>query len=208
MLKRMLIGKYNRSVILTYLGVASAVAGVFLALNRHVAYAMVCLIFSGIADLFDGMLARRCKRTEEEKAFGVQIDSLADMASFVMLPAALLIAIGLDRWYHAVLCGFYVLAAIIRLGWFNVRAADAGEERLSHYSGLPVTYAALGFPAAWALSPLLPQSGFGVFYAVVMACFALLFVLNIPIKKPRGPAYAFFGLLAVVLTAVILMIGD
>ena len=74
----MFIGKYNKSVILTYIGVAFAFSGMAFALYERLPAAMLCLIAAGICDLFDGAAARRCKRDETAKEFGVQIDSLAD----------------------------------------------------------------------------------------------------------------------------------
>ena len=67
----MFLGYYNKSVILTYIGAAAAVLGMALALSGKMKYAVLCLIVCGVADLFDGMIARRCKRTEEEKEFGI-----------------------------------------------------------------------------------------------------------------------------------------
>ena len=47
-------------------------------------------MFSGLCDAYDGKVARMKKvRTEEEKAFGIQIDSLADMVAFGVLPACI-----------------------------------------------------------------------------------------------------------------------
>lgn len=199
----MFIGKYNKSVILTYLGVVSAVTGAFLAFNHYLSYAFLCLIFSGLADLFDGKIARMCKRDEEEKAFGIQIDSLADMISFVMLPVTLVIGMGFNKWYHALICALYVLAAIIRLGYFNIKA----EEAHSYYQGVPVTYSALGFSLIFLLFSFVPKGVFEAIYCLVVLLFALFFVLNIPIKKPSGAAYIFFGILAVAVSAAILVIG-
>ena len=76
----MFIGKYNRSVILTYIGVAFAFAGIAFSVAERVAAAMVCLIVSGICDLFDGAIARRCKRDDTEKEFGVQREAMGDAA--------------------------------------------------------------------------------------------------------------------------------
>ena len=85
----MFIGKYNRSVILTYAGVGIAFLGVALVLAGQIAPAMICLILAGVCDLFDGVIARRCKRDEVVKEFGVQIDSLADVMDFLTLPSVL-----------------------------------------------------------------------------------------------------------------------
>ena len=88
------LGYYNKSVILTYAGAAAAVAGMGLACSGKIKAAVLCLIFCGVADLFDGMIARRCKRTDEEKEFGIQIDSLTDMASFALFPPVISYAVG------------------------------------------------------------------------------------------------------------------
>ncbi|QQS18413.1 CDP-alcohol phosphatidyltransferase family protein [Candidatus Saccharibacteria bacterium] len=37
------------------------------ALRGKVSYGFVCLMIAGICDIFDGTVARHCKRTEDEK---------------------------------------------------------------------------------------------------------------------------------------------
>lgn len=54
----MIIGKYNGSVLLTYLGVILAVIGLGFVLNGQYAQAMICLILAGLCDLFDGTVDR------------------------------------------------------------------------------------------------------------------------------------------------------
>ncbi len=84
----MFIGKYNISVILTYIGVAFAFSGIAAAFGEKFAAAMIFLAAAGICDLFDGVIARKCKRDEAEKEFGVQIDSLADVIGFLEIGRA------------------------------------------------------------------------------------------------------------------------
>ena len=44
-------------------------------------------MFSGFCDMFDGIVARTKKdRTDEEKRFGIQLDSLSDIVCFGVLP--------------------------------------------------------------------------------------------------------------------------
>ena len=82
------MGFYNYTVILTYLSLISALFGTHLAFKGNFSGALICLLLSGAFDSFDGMVARTKKdRTEEEKKFGIQIDSLADMFSFGIFPA-------------------------------------------------------------------------------------------------------------------------
>lgn len=199
----MFIGKYNKSVILTYVGVAFAFSGIALA-AEHLAAAMICLVAAGICDLFDGAIARRCKRDETEKEFGVQIDSLADVIGFLALPAVLglrlMEGIGAVR-YPLLLC--YILCGIIRLAWFNTSAAAEGMR--THYDGLPVTYSALIFPILWSVLGFIEGAPAAVIWAIFYAVTAVMFILNVKIPKPRGIWYGIFGALAVGVTVLIVL---
>ena len=78
-----MIGYYSYTVILTYLSLVFAMAGIHLSFNGMYQWAFICLIMCGICDTFDGMVARSKKnRTDEEKRFGIQIDSLCDLVAF------------------------------------------------------------------------------------------------------------------------------
>ena len=60
------------------MGAAFALLAVY-AIIHSARLAMMAFIVSGICDLFDGVVARRMKRTESQKRFGIEIDSLCDM---------------------------------------------------------------------------------------------------------------------------------
>ena len=63
-----MLGKWNKSVILSYIGLSFSVLGVFLIFKGlDTKYSIVCFMYAGICDLFDGQIARKCKRTEQEK---------------------------------------------------------------------------------------------------------------------------------------------
>ena len=115
-----MVGYYNYTVILTYIGVVSAVLGIGLSMYGHTSMAVVCLMISGFCDLFDGTIARTRRRTENEKKFGIQIDSLADLVCFGVLPVSIGFSIGLTKWFEAAALIVYVLAALIRLAYYNV----------------------------------------------------------------------------------------
>lgn len=202
----MFIGCYNRSVILTYVGVGFAFAGVALALGERVAAAMLCLIAAGVCDLFDGAIARRCKRGEAAKQFGAQIDSLADVMSFLALPAVLGLRLmsGAGFARYPVILG-YILCGIIRLAWFNTSAAEGSGGARTHYDGLPVTYSALIFPVLWSALGFFGEFGAAAWvWAAVYAATAVLFILNVKVVKPRGAWYGIFGALALGVSALIL----
>ena len=83
--------------------------------------ALICLLLCGAFDSFDGMAARTKKgRTEEEKKFGIQIDSLVDMFSFGIFPAIIGYTMGLNGWLWFAIFALYAICAVSRLGYFNV----------------------------------------------------------------------------------------
>ncbi len=195
------IGEYNKSVLITYLGVVLALSGVFFAFNGNVNYAFLALIFAGICDMFDGAFARRCKRTKSAELFGVQIDSLADAVSFIALPCAIAFAVLGTLGF---VCVFYALAAIIRLAFFNVQTNSEGTQ--THFRGLAVTYSALILPVYYLLSAVFSEFVFNLGLASLYIIIAFLFVLDIKIKKPGKKGYVFFALLAVFVSVGIMLL--
>ena len=116
-----MIGVYDYTVILTYLGFASGVYGIINACNGKIFPAVICLMFAGLCDMFDGKVARTKKRrTTEERHFGIQLDSLSDLVCFGVLPAMIGYNIGLNKTILLPLIIFFPIAALIRLAWFNV----------------------------------------------------------------------------------------
>ncbi len=204
-----MIGFYDYTVILTYLSLLSACSGIVLALagqGRPMA-ACICLMICGFCDAFDGKVARTKKdRTDMERNYGIQIDSLSDLVAFGVLPAciggALILKseflLGLfdhykDRWYFllgalilfAILL-LYVLAAMIRLAYFNVteeeRQKTEGGVR-KYYTGLPVTTASLIFPMVLFVGYLLDLD-LSLFYLGVALVTGCLFVSRLQVPKP------------------------
>lgn len=200
----MFIGKYNRSVILTYVGVAASFAGIAFTVESGVALAMTALVIAGICDLFDGVIARRCRRDKSETEFGVQIDSLADVVGFLALPAVLGLRLmdGVGIAKYPVILG-YILCGVIRLAWFNTSAAAEGTR--THYDGLPVTYAALIIPVMYAVLGFFPEFNAAIIWAAAYLTVAVLFILNVKIAKPRGVWYIIFGALAIGVITLILL---
>ena len=153
MKKQLFLGYYGYWVWLTYLSVITSFTGVTFALRGKPDAAVVCLILSGICDMFDGTVARTAKRNDMQKAFGIQIDSLADVMSFGLLPAAIGYCLFDLADNHSALataltvgvCAMYVLCGLIRLAYFNVTEEEmqARGEKRSYYLGLPITMASL-----------------------------------------------------------------
>lgn len=181
------LGYKNIALPITFAAVASNFIGVWFAFKGFVDAAMVCLILSGIFDMFDGPLARRQKRSRDEIMFGVELDSLADVINFGFVPAALLYISGLRRWYYIPIFLMYILAAIVRLAYFNVSSINKIESGIVsvEFLGLPVTSAAASFPVAWLIVQWLPAIWGKILLSVIMLVSAILFVS--PIRVPKIP---------------------
>ena len=203
----MFIGKYNKSLIVTYIGVALAIIGMYFAFSLKLKYSIICLVLAGACDLFDGKIARMCKRTKDEISFGIQLDSLADMINFVAFPIVFGYAIGLREWYH--ILGYILLAmgGIQRLAHFNVLVGNKEDDGpVKYYSGLPVTSTSITFPFIWILSNWIAPQAYHVIYIALVYITALLFVLNIKVPKFKGIAYPILAVVAIIGILIILFI--
>ena len=183
-----MIGFYDYTVILTYLSLLSAVTGIGLAVARHPLLAILCLMFSGLCDMFDGRVARTKKnRTAEQKGFGIQIDSLCDIVAFGILPAVITIVVCGSVWYAVLIAALYVLAGLIRLAYFNVTEEERqsmGASKREFYTGLPVTSASLIFPTLVLLQRITRADLCWLYHAVMLAT-AGAFVGKFRVKKPN-----------------------
>lgn len=204
-----MIGFYDYTVILTYLSLLSAGAGIVVSLSGggHPYIGCFFLLFCGLCDAFDGKVARTKQgRTRVEQNFGIQIDSLSDIVAFGVLPACIGAALirtspilrvafqaPAGSWQlvvgrfllHAVLV-LYILAAMIRLAYFNVTEEERQSKESgarTHYLGLPVTAASLIFPFVLLLQYILPADITLVYIAVIVLT-GFLFLFRFQVRKP------------------------
>ena len=204
-----MIGFYDYTVIMTYISVVSSMIGIFCAVTDHISAAVCCLAFSGLCDMFDGKIARTKKnRTEEEKCFGIQIDSLADIVCFGILPIVLGFKLGMYHIYGIAILLFYGLAGLIRLAYFNVmeekRQNETSENR-KYYQGLPITSMSVIMPLLFMVSVFFP--GFRYFLVclhIAMLLVGFLFILNFRFRKPTNRELVI--LVAVVAVAVLFIL--
>lgn len=182
------IGFYDYTVILTYLSLVSAVYGMTLAGQGRFTAAVLCLFFCGFCDAFDGTVARSKKnRTDDEKAFGIQIDSLCDCVSFGVFPAMLCYFMGVDGLIGTAIISAFALCAVIRLGFFNVMEAkrqqtEDGGNKI--YRGLPVTSIAALLPFTYLFHNVIPAGIFEILLHALLAVVAFLFIFDFKVKKP------------------------
>jgi len=102
----------------------------------------IAALYVGIAFVLDSLDGRIARYTNTTSAFGVELDSLADVISFGMAPAVLAFSwglTGLGRWGWA--SGFiYVAAAALRLARFNIQSSTQTDKR--YFVGMPSPSAA------------------------------------------------------------------
>ena len=88
-------------------------------------------------DVFDGKIARA---RHQNSALGRELDSLADIVSFGVAPAALGFAAGLQGGWDAAALIFFVCCGVSRLARYNVTAesmsGDSGKVR--YFEGTPI----------------------------------------------------------------------
>ena len=182
-----MIGYYNYTVILTYIGTLFGFTGITYIWNGNLRIALLCLIGAGICDMFDGKIASTKKRTKEEKRFGIQIDSLSDVICFGVLPALIIYHCGGKGMLNNFICGTYMLCALIRLAWFNVdeeMRQDTEDGSREGYRGLPVTTSALLIPFFIGLGNCLSFNLEKV-YPLLLLLVGAMFLTPFHTKKPH-----------------------
>lgn len=218
-----MIGFFNYTMILTYMSLASASLGIIITLTFSNPYAgMFCMLFSGLCDAFDGKVARIKKnRSDTERKYGIQIDSLADIVAFGVLP----VCIGASMLNKSLLNLFgaedeiiikifsvliyvvmmaYIITALMRLAYFNVteeerQKAEAGVRK--YYLGLPVTSAAIIFPSIMVIQYLLDgfcNIDFTIVYFIAMSLCAIAFITKFQLKKPSFRTLCIFVVIGVI----------
>ena len=127
-------------------GVASVFAAMtFVASGASFAFfvaaglAPVALVF----DALDGRIARWRRRhggREGSPAMGRELDSLADVISFGVAPAALAFAAGMRGGWDWLVLIYFVACGVSRLARFNVTAEElsAGADKVAYFEGTPI----------------------------------------------------------------------
>jgi len=205
-----MIGFYNYTVWLTYISFLSSLVGIYFSFNGNAFYAVICLMLSGFCDMFDGKVARTKKnRTDEEKKFGIQVDSLSDLVAFGVLPSAIGYSLGVADTIFVFTLFMLPLFALIRLAYFNVmeeeRSSKTDEVR-SEYLGLPVTSTAIIIPVIYVLKNVLSKY-FIYLYGVSLLIISLLFVKKFKVIKLKTRGMIGLTIIGIVVLTLLLIIN-
>lgn len=181
-----MLGFYDYTVVLTYLGALFGLYSGILSFSGKFHAAILCMAVCLACDTLDGKVARAKKnRTEQEMRFGIQIDSLCDLLSFGVAPAALFYCLGLNSLPDVCLLGAYCLCCVIRLAYFNVLAGEAELGTKGDYHGLPVVCLDVMVPALCLTGLWLSDGAFWWVLRLGTAVFGTLYILDFKVKKPN-----------------------
>lgn len=182
-----MIGFWDYTVILTFLSLTSTVVGMIAAVQGHFAVAIICLALSGFFDGFDGAVARTKKnRTQQERLYGMQLDSLCDAICFGAFPVLICYEMGLSGTMGILIMVVYSIFAVARLAYFNVLELERWQvdtEKNRAFRGLPVTSISTIFPVVYVLSYWIVGECRPKALGTMLLITGVLFIIDFRVKK-------------------------
>jgi len=152
-----MIRSFHLADLFTLANAACGVAAVLWAMryvaNRSTIDLLIAAAFTPAALLFDVLDGRIARHRGTHSALGRELDSLADVISFGVAPAAIAWAAGLNGGWDALLLVYFVCCGVSRLARYNVTAETlaAGSAAPPYFEGTPIpTSVVLVAVLAWA----------------------------------------------------------
>jgi CDP-diacylglycerol--serine O-phosphatidyltransferase len=178
---------------LTTFNLICGLVGIVLAFEGKIQLALVLLILGAFFDFFDGFLARILKVPSE---FGKELDSLADLVTFGLLPGTMMFTVQeaylleqvssiskfkLLQWFYYIVPITIPVFSALRLAKFNIDTRQSDS-----FIGLPTPANALMFSSlAWVLT----YNPIGIwhyidnplFCSILMVVFSFLLIAELPL---------------------------
>src|SRR4030065_2341499 len=103
----------------------------------HLYFACALVLLAFIFDVFDGRVARWRQQTS---LLGRELDSLADVISFGVVPAAIAYGVGMDGLWDRVILIYFVACGVSRLARYNITAETLaqGSDKVKYFEGTPI----------------------------------------------------------------------
>ena len=116
---------------------------------KHIYYACALIPLAFVFDVLDGSVARW---RQQSSIMGRELDSLADVISFGVAPAAIAYGCGMQGLYDRVILVFFVACGVSRLARFNVtaEALSEGGDKVKYFEGTPIPTSLVLVLALWA----------------------------------------------------------
>jgi CDP-diacylglycerol--serine O-phosphatidyltransferase len=139
-----MIRGFHLADFLTLGNAASGAGGVLFAMlymaSQSPAHFFCAAALAPIAFAFDVMDGRVARARHTHSALGRELDSLADVISFGVAPAALGFAAGLQGGWDAAILVYFVCCGVSRLARYNVTAEQLSEggDKVKYFEGTPI----------------------------------------------------------------------
>jgi len=139
-----MIREFHLADLFTLGNAACGVAGVLLAMqymaSQALPYFYAAAAMAPVAFVFDVLDGRIARSRQTHSALGRELDSLADVISFGVCPAALAFAAGLRGGWDAIALTYFVCCGVSRLARYNVTAEQLSEgaDKVKYFEGTPI----------------------------------------------------------------------
>jgi CDP-diacylglycerol---serine O-phosphatidyltransferase len=154
-----MIREFHLADFFTLANAACGTAAVFLSMlylaNESLAHFLLATAMAPAAFIFDVFDGRIARARNQHSSLGRELDSLADVISFGVAPAAMGFAAGLQGGWDTVILVYFVCCGVSRLARYNVTAeqlsGDAGKVKYFEGTPIPTSVAIVGLLAwcAW-----------------------------------------------------------
>src|SRR5882672_8919453 len=139
-----MIRELHLADLFTLANAACGTAAVFCAMiyagNSSLPHFLAAVALAPAAFVFDVADGRVARWRHTNSALGRELDSLADVISFGVAPAALGFAAGLRGGWDWVVLTYFVCCGVSRLARYNVTAESlsAGADKVAYFEGTPI----------------------------------------------------------------------
>ena len=115
---------------------------------RHIYFACGLIPAALVFDVLDGRIARWRQKSSE---LGRELDSLADVISFGVAPAAIAYGCGMQGLYDRIVLVFFVVCGVSRLARYNITAVklSGGGDKVKYFEGTPIPTSLLLVIVLW-----------------------------------------------------------
>jgi CDP-diacylglycerol---serine O-phosphatidyltransferase len=192
-----MIRNFHLADLLTIANGCCGIAAVFHAMRflqqhetRQIYFAALLIPMAVVFDVLDGRIARW---RHTHSPMGRELDSLADVISFGVAPAAIAFAVGLDTVVDQIVLMYFAVCGLSRLARYNVTAEElatpSGAVRYFEGTPIPSSVVPLGLlMVAFGNGTLFPAAFLGVRLHLTVLLFllsgSLMISKTIHIPKP------------------------
>ncbi|MCO7261709.1 CDP-alcohol phosphatidyltransferase family protein [Dickeya zeae] len=163
--------------LLTTINVGLSLSSIYLAYTDNIYLSSIALCSAAVLDFLDGYIARTwLTEKKQNREFGKQLDSLADLLNFSVAPALIIFHI-IPGWASFASGMMLLLSGCLRLSLFSVISGS----HPGSYRGLPTTYAGVIYSLFFQL---VAYNKVALPYLIWLNLFiALIQIINVRIPK-------------------------